>query len=104
MGENITLEMILHISHLAHLQPSAEEIRQARKDMQQMLEFAEILNRLDTENVEPVTHPFAYGNVFRNDETISCSCRQEILSCAPCGAEGEYRVPLTLEQGGMEHV
>ncbi len=43
----------------------------AKKDMQKMLDYVDKLNELDTSKVEPMTHIFEMGNVFREDEVTN---------------------------------
>lgn len=104
MGEKITSEIVGYISNLAKLRLSSEEMQQMQKDMQQILDYAEVLNRIDTDGVEPMTQPLTYGNVFRCDEAVSDSSGEEILSCIPNRDDGQYLVPFTLEHGGNQDV
>ena len=52
---------------MAKLELSPEERRNRQKDMGNMLDYIDMLNELDTEGVEPMSHVFPVHNVFRED-------------------------------------
>ena len=97
MAEKITDETIEYVSILAKLKPSEEEKVQARKDMQQMLDYIDKLNDLDTTDVEPMSHLFPLHNVFREDVVINGDDRENMLRNAPEKKDGQYVVPITIE-------
>ena len=97
MTEKITLETIEDISILAKLKLDPEEADNPRKDMQKMLDYVEKLNELDTDGVEPLTHLFSYGNVFREDIVTNGDASEEMLANATKAKEGQYQVPKTIE-------
>ena len=97
MTEKITLETIEDVSILAKLKLDPEEAENARKDMQKMLDYVEKLNELDTDGVEPLTHLFSYGNVFREDIVTNGDVSEEMLANAPKAKDGQYQVPKTIE-------
>ena len=41
--------------------------KKAKKDMEEMLDYIDKLNELDTSSVEPMSHVFPVNNVFRED-------------------------------------
>lgn len=104
MSEKITREMICQISELARLRLNSEEILQAQHDMQQMLDYAELLEQLNTDGTEPMVQPICYENIFRSDAVSECGTKGEILFCAPRAQSGQYLVPITVENGGNENV
>ena len=67
MANMISDETMEYVGILAKLELSAEEREQAKKDMEQMLDYIDMLNTLDTEGVEPMSHIFPIHNVFRED-------------------------------------
>ena len=97
MAEKITDETIEYVSILAKLKPNKEEKIQARKDMQQMLDYIDKLNDLDTAGVEPMSHLFPLNNVFREDTVTNGDDRENMLRNAPEEKDGQYVVPITIE-------
>ena len=54
--------------NLHNLKFSEEELESFTPQMNEILNYMEKLNELDTENVEPLSHPVEQTNVFREDE------------------------------------
>ena len=67
MADLISDKTIEYVGILAKLELTGQEKEQAKKDMGRMLDYIEIMNRLDTKNIEPMTHVFPLRNVFRED-------------------------------------
>lgn len=86
-----------YVGILAKLELSGEEKEQAKKDMGNMLDYIDMLNELDTEGVEPMSHVFPVKNVFREDVAVNREEREQILANAPAVKEGAFKVPKTVE-------
>ena len=71
MANIISDETIEYVGILAKLELSPEEKEQAKKDMGNMLDYIDMLNELDTEGVEPMSHVFPVHNVFREDVVVN---------------------------------
>lgn len=95
--DRISDETIAYVGILAKLELSPQEAEQAKKDMNNMLEYMELLNDLDTEGVEPMSHVFPIHNVFREDIVENGDDREEILRNAPAQKDGSFQVPKTVE-------
>jgi len=93
----ITQEEILKISMLARLHPTREEAERAAKDLQQVLNYVELMNEVDTQNVEPMTRVIDETNCFRDDANIPSMPRDAAMKIAP-QTDGEcFLVPPVLE-------
>jgi aspartyl-tRNA(Asn)/glutamyl-tRNA(Gln) amidotransferase subunit C len=97
MANVISDETMEYVGILAKLELKDEEKESARQDMQKMLDYVDKLNELDTSKVEPMTHIFEMGNVFREDEVTNGDDRDAMLTNAPEVKEGQYKVPKTVE-------
>lgn len=97
MANKIDDEMMEYVSILAKLELSDEEKRQAKQDMQQMLDYVDKLNELDTSGIEPMSHIFSVSNVFREDVVENGDDRENMLANAPEQKDGQYQVPKTVE-------
>ena len=91
----ITDETIEYVGILAKLELSDEEKEQAKQDMSNMLDYVGMLNELDTEGVEPMSHAFPVHNVFREDVVVNGDDRENMLFNAPDQKDGAYVVPKT---------
>ncbi|GGH73712.1 aspartyl/glutamyl-tRNA(Asn/Gln) amidotransferase subunit C [Compostibacillus humi] len=94
---NITIEQVKHVAHLARLALTDEEAEQLTKDLAAIIQYAEQLNELDTENIEPTTHVIDMKNVMRKDEPKEWITQEEALKNAPDHKDGLFRVPAILE-------
>ena len=92
MANVISDETMEYVGILAKLELKDEEKESARQDMQKMLDYVDKLNE-----VEPMTHIFEMGNVFREDEVTNGDDRDAMLANAPEVKEGQYKVPKTVE-------
>lgn len=97
MANIISDETMDYVGILAKLSLSGEEREQAKKDMERMLHYIDLLNRLDTEGVEPMSHVFPVHNVFREDVVEHGDESEQILANAPKAKEGAFKVPKTVE-------
>lgn len=98
MAKNvISDETIDYVGILAKLELTGEEKERAKEDMANMLDYIDMLNGLDTEGVEPMSHVFPVHNVFREDVVVNGDDRENLLANAPEQKEGCYKVPKTVE-------
>lgn len=97
MANRIDDEMIEYVGILAKLSLSGEEKEKARKDMEEMLDYIDTLNELDTEGVEPMSHTFPVYNVFREDVVTNGDEREKMQANAPKLKDGGFVVPRTVE-------
>lgn len=96
MANQINDETIEYVGILAKLELSPEEKVQAKKDMNNMLDYIDKLNELDTANVEPMSHVFSIHNVFREDQVENGDKREQILENAPEQKDSMFIVPKTV--------
>lgn len=96
MANRISNEMIEYVGILAKLELSEEEKAQAGKDMEQMLDYIDKLNELDTSGTEPLSHIFPVSNVFREDVVTNADERERLMANAPAVKEGQFKVPKTV--------
>ena len=90
---SISKEEIIHIAKLASLNLSDEEIEKYTNDMQEILEFANTVNNVNTDNVEETIGSNGAYNVFRKDEIRQTVTKEELLNNAPSQDEGMFRIP-----------
>jgi len=95
MANTISDETIEYVGILAKLDLSGEEKERAKKDMEEMLDYIDKLNELDTDGVEPMSHVSDVVNVFREDVVTGTDDRDELLKNAPEQKDGMYVVPST---------
>lgn len=96
MSGKITEETIEYVGILSKLELSADEKEAAKADMEKMLDYIDILNELDTEGIEPMSHVFPVNNVFREDIVTNGDMREQILANAPLKKDDSFEVPKTI--------
>ena len=92
----ISDETIEYVGILAKLELSEEEKERAKKDMEEMLDYIDKLEELDTEGVEPMSHVFPINNVFREDVVTNGDGSAATLANAPEKKDGGFKVPKTI--------
>ena len=97
MANVISDETIEYVGILAKLALSDEEKEQAKKDMGNMLDYIDMLNELDTEGVEPMSHVFPVHNVFREDVVTNGDESEQTLANAPGEKDNMFVVPRTFD-------
>ena len=93
---DISRDEIIHIAKLAMLNLNEQEIDNYTKDMQEILGYAEMINNLDTSNIDETIAATEQKNVFRKDEVIESKSREDLLQNAPSQDEGMFRIPKVL--------
>lgn len=90
-------KVIDYVAALAKLDLSQTERESAKKDLGNILEYMEVMNELDTDNIEPMSHAFPVKNVFRDDVVTEGPDRENLLANAPEQKDGCFIVPKTVE-------
>lgn len=90
-----TVETVDHVARLARLSLSDDERQTFARQLDQILAYAEKLQALDTEGVEPMSHAAARP-AFREDVVRAGLARATVLGSAPDAAEGLFRAPRIL--------
>ena len=93
----ITTEMVDYISELSRLKLPEEEKEKMTGELEQIVSYMDILNRLDTSGVEPMSHVFPVKNVLREDEVVPSGDRAELLKNAPVSDGEAFLVPKAVE-------
>ena len=93
----ITKDQVKYVANLARLNVSEAEAEELRTHMADILTFADALNEVDTEGIEPTNHAIKVENVLREDVVKESYDRDEILKNAPMKQAGCYAVPRIVE-------
>ena len=88
----ISREDVLHVSRLARLNLSEEELEKFTGQLGDILEYISKLNELDTEGVPPTSHVLEIHNVFRKD-AVNQPPIENMDRIAPEFEKGHFRVP-----------
>ena len=80
--KNITIDEVKHIAKLSKLNIPDDELEYYASEMDKMINYFNILSKVDTSKVEPMTHVSDIKNVTRNDkEKQSLKASDAIKNC-----------------------
>jgi len=85
----LSREEVLHISHLAKMGVTDEEVDKLSRQLSQILESFEVLQEVDTEGVPPTAQPNMLCNVLKEDKVKLSLPQDEVLANAP-QKDGEF--------------
>jgi len=89
----ITRDEVVHVANLARLDMDEASIDKFAGQIGTILEYVEVLNRIDTEGVTPTSHAISLTNAFREDEEKETLDRNKVLANAPQEEDGNFVVP-----------
>ena len=93
----VTREDVEKVAVLARLKLNEQEIEEMTSQLNEILEYFEKLQELDTEDVEPLSHILPMKNVYREDKVQPSLSQEEILMNAPEKGHGHFKVPRIIE-------
>jgi aspartyl-tRNA(Asn)/glutamyl-tRNA(Gln) amidotransferase subunit C len=86
-----------HIAELAKLSLTDEEREMFREQLSAILEYAEMLQHLDTEAIPPTATVLPQRNVMAPDEVKPSFPREDVLSNAPQVEDDYFKVQAILK-------
>lgn len=89
----ITKKDVDHVALLGRLQLTGEENEMYTRQLNDILEHFQNLERLDTDNVQPTAHVLPLKNVFREDVVGQHISLEEALANCPDRHENFFKVP-----------
>ena len=95
---SVTKKDVEYIAELARLKFKEEELENFTHQLNEILSYVDKLNQLDTENVEPLSHPIENINVFRKDELKQSITTEDALKNAPDKTDKFFKVPKVINQ------
>ena len=93
----LTTEEVQHLSLLARIGMTDEDIEKMRNEMSNIMDNFDVLSQVDTEGVEPTGHSVDVDTVMRKDEARECLPKEDVLANAPNREDDFIRVKAVLE-------
>ena len=93
----ITTELVDYISELSRVELQAGEKRDMTAELERIVAYMDVLNKLDTDGVEPMSHVFPVKNVLREDEVLPSQDRAELLAGSPAPDGEAFLVPKAVD-------
>lgn len=93
----ITKDMVEYVAELSRLKLTDEQCETTRKGLGEIISYMDVLNNVNTDGIEPMSHAFAVKNVMRDDVVKPSADRAELLKNAPKADDEAVIVPRTVE-------
>ncbi|MAH02854.1 MAG: Asp-tRNA(Asn)/Glu-tRNA(Gln) amidotransferase GatCAB subunit C [Candidatus Pelagibacter sp.] len=94
---SIDKETIKHISKLARISLDDKKIDNLSKDLSSIIKFIEKLNKLNTDDIKPLTSIIDASLKYRKDEILEGKIREQILKNSPEKTDEFFVVPKVVE-------
>ncbi len=96
---SVTKKDVEYVAELARLSFNEDEKESLASDLNQILNYVEKLQELDTEKEDIIVNPYYIENKFREDEITPSIKLEEVLENAPKTLEEYVLVPtIIIEQ------
>lgn len=89
----LTREEVLNVAKLARLEFNEEEITRFQTDLNNILDYVDILSEVETDNIEPLVQVHDMGEKFREDIVRESLTAEEAMKNAPLTEDGALIVP-----------
>ena len=89
----VSKEEILHIANLASLKIEDNEVEKYLENLQEILDFAEVVNKADVENLDITIGANEEKNVFRKDEVKVFEDNESLLQNAESKEQNMFKIP-----------
>ena len=90
-------DTVKHISKLARISLNDKKVDSLSKDLSSIIKFIERLNKLNTDNVKPLTSIIDASLKSRKDEIRDGKIRDQILKNSPENNDEFFVVPKVIE-------
>ena len=88
---------VSQIAYLSRLQVEESSLESITADLNNILDLVEQLSELDTDSVEPMSHPLNMTQRLREDEVTETDQSELFQSIAPKTGKSHYLVPTVIE-------
>ena len=85
------------IAHLARINIDKEDINEYLGNLTSILDLVDQMQRVDTQNVEPLSHPLDAIQRLRADDITESNQREQLQQVAPAVEEGLFLVPKVID-------
>ena len=92
----VSREEILHIANLAQLNLDENEIGKYQENLQDILNFADIVNKAPVEDLDITIGANEAKNVFRKDEVKVFEDNESLLANAVSKDQNMFKIPKVL--------
>lgn len=95
--KKITLEEVKHIAKLSKLNIPDNELEYYLSEMDKMINHFNILSKIDTSDVKPMTHVNNLINVYREDQSKESLTTKEAIENSPETFGQFFKIPKIID-------
>jgi len=95
---SLTPQDVEKIANLARLELTPAEKTQYLEQLTAVLDYAEMLNDLDLDGIEPTAHAIAQENVMGEDVVVPGLAIDDVLFNAPQQAQNQFLIQSVLDE------
>jgi aspartyl-tRNA(Asn)/glutamyl-tRNA(Gln) amidotransferase subunit C len=89
---------VLKLAKLSRLRLSEEEIEQLRGELGEILEYVQVLDKVDTSKEDSTYQVSGLENVMRSDELINYQAKPaDLLANAPATQDNQFKAKRVIE-------
>ncbi|MPN38059.1 Aspartyl/glutamyl-tRNA(Asn/Gln) amidotransferase subunit C [bioreactor metagenome] len=89
----ISRQQVEHVAMLARLELSEEEVAGYTVQLNSILDYAAMLDQLNTDDIKPTAYAVPLHNIVREDQVQPSFAREKVLANAPVAEDGFFKVP-----------
>ncbi|MDO4178074.1 MAG: Asp-tRNA(Asn)/Glu-tRNA(Gln) amidotransferase subunit GatC [Phascolarctobacterium sp.] len=93
----VTAEDVKHIATLSRLTVPESEMEKFTEQFNQIINYADILQQIDTTDIEPTAHVLPVANVLREDVVQEGVSHEAAMQNAPAVHNDGFKVPRVIE-------
>ena len=94
----ISAKEVKKIAELSRLSLSSDELKKRTEDMNNILNYMDTLNEIDTEDVEELYNVNDMNNSLREDSFYTSLDKKDVLKNSPNSNNDYIEVPLTVKK------
>ena len=94
----ISEQEVRKIAELSRLSLSSDELKKRTEDMNNILNYMDTLNEIDTDNVEELYNVNDMSNPLRDDTFEQSLEKKDVLKNSPSSNDDYIEVPLTVKK------
>ena len=97
----ISEQEVRKIAELSRLSLSSDELKKRTEDMNNILNYMDTLNEIDTDNVEELYNVNDMSNPLRDDTFEQSLEKKDVLKNSPSSNDDYIEVPLTVKKESL---